>query len=159
MLRAPAPRDRAAAIELNASPEVCAYIGGAQPREVLERTIPEVQGNHPGQFAVELGGTTIGIITLNRRDARHEAPPVDGKVELGYLFLPDAWGSGYATEACTAALRWFSSAVPGEPVVLTTQTANERSVRLAQRLGFTEAERFEAHGAEQLFAVREPAPL
>jgi hypothetical protein len=35
----------------------------------------------------------------------------------------------------------------GEPVVLFTQTANARSMRLAAKLGFTEVERFEAYGA------------
>lgn len=39
--------------------------------------------------------------------------------------------------------------LPGEPVVLATQTANVRSLRLAAKLGFTEVERFEEWGAEQ----------
>lgn len=41
--------------------------------------------------------------------------------------------------------------LPGEPVVLTTQTANHRSMRLAAKLGFTEVARFEEYGAEQWF--------
>jgi RimJ/RimL family protein N-acetyltransferase len=73
--------------------------------------------------------------------------------ELGYMFLPEAWGCGYAAEACTAALDWFAGALPSEPVVLRTQTANDRSMRLAAKLGFTEVERFEEYGAEQWFGV------
>jgi RimJ/RimL family protein N-acetyltransferase len=38
-------------------------------------------------------------------------------------------------------------------VVLRTQTTNERSMRLAAKLGFTEVERFEDYGAEQWFGV------
>jgi RimJ/RimL family protein N-acetyltransferase len=38
-------------------------------------------------------------------------------------------------------------------VVLFTQTASVRSMRLAAKLGFTEVERFEAYGAEQWFGV------
>ncbi|GGV22179.1 hypothetical protein GCM10010260_73010 [Streptomyces filipinensis] len=45
--------------------------------------------------------------------------------------------------------RWFADALPGEPAVLATQTANARSMRLAAKLGFIEVERFEAYGAEQ----------
>jgi hypothetical protein len=62
-------------------------------------------------------------------------------------------GHGYADEACTAALGWFAGTLPGEPVTLRTQTANDRSMRLAAKLGFTEAERFEDYGAEQWFGV------
>jgi RimJ/RimL family protein N-acetyltransferase len=43
-----------------------------------------------------------------------------------------------------------------EPVVLFTQTANARSMRLAAKLGFTEVERFEAYGAEQWFGMWSP---
>jgi RimJ/RimL family protein N-acetyltransferase len=62
-------------------------------------------------------------------------------------------GHGYAAEACAAALGWFAGALPGEPVALTTQTANDRSMRLAARLGFVEVERFEMYGAEQWFGL------
>ncbi|WP_108491680.1 GNAT family N-acetyltransferase [Promicromonospora sp. AC04] len=156
LLREPEVQDRAVAIELNASPEVGAYIGGAQPRDELERTLPAVPRGRPGQFVVDLDGAMIGLVQLDRRDAEYEVRPAVGKVELGYLFLPEAWGYGYAAEACAAALDWFAGALPGEPVVLATQTANDRSMRLAVRLGFTEVERLEAYGAEQWFGVRSP---
>ena len=77
-----------------------------------------------------------------------------GEAELGYLFLPSAWGRGYAAEACAAVLAWSDDALPGEPLVLCTQTANVSSMRLAERLGFAEVERFEEFGAEQWFGVR-----
>jgi RimJ/RimL family protein N-acetyltransferase len=38
-------------------------------------------------------------------------------------------------------------------VVLSTQTANDRSMRVAAKLGFAEVERFEEYGAEQWFGV------
>ncbi|GAA3827195.1 hypothetical protein GCM10022206_77360 [Streptomyces chiangmaiensis] len=56
------------------------------------------------------------------------------------MFLPRAWGFGYAGEACAAALDWFDGVLPGEPV-LRTQTANLGSMRLEAKLGFTEVER------------------
>ena len=151
MLREPEARDRAAVIELFASPVVGAYLGGPRPREELERTVPEVPVGRPGFFVVALDGAMIGTVTLDRRDATrpgHVRPDVED-AELGYLFLPEAWGRGYAAEACAAALEWFAGAAPGEPVLLCTQTANDRSMRLAAKLGFTEVERFEEWGAEQ----------
>ena len=153
VLRESEARDRAALIELFASPEVGTYIGGARPRDELERTVPEVPGRRPGFFVVDLDGAMIGMITFDRRDAEQPGPvrPDGGEAWLGYLFLPEAWGRGYAAEACAAALGWFADALPGEPVVLCTQAANDRAMRLAAKLGFTEVERFEAFGAEQWF--------
>jgi RimJ/RimL family protein N-acetyltransferase len=85
----------------------------------------------------------VGQIIL-RRATGHGPQAAAGKAELGYLFLPEAWGFGYAAEACAAALGWFADELLGEPVVLFTQTANVRSMRLTAKLGFTEVERFEA---------------
>jgi RimJ/RimL family protein N-acetyltransferase len=155
VLRASESRDRAAFIELNASPEVGTYIGGPRPRDELERALPETPDRRPGLFVIELDGAMIGTIELNRRDAEHRSHvrPDAGEAELGYLFLPEAWGRGYAAEACAAALGWFAEALPGEPVALYTQTANDRSMRLAAKLGFTEVQRFEEWGAEQWMGV------
>ena len=152
VLRESEPRDRTAYIELLASPEVNAYLGGARSRDEVEREMPEVPGRWPGSFVVELDGTMIGQILLRR--ATEHRPAAVGKADLGYLFLPRAWGFGYAGEACTAALDWFDGVLPGEPVVLATQTANVSSMRLAAKLGFTEVERFEAWGAEQWLGMR-----
>jgi RimJ/RimL family protein N-acetyltransferase len=155
LLRESEARDRAGIIELNASPEVSAYLGGPRPRDELERVVPEVPGRRPGFFVVELDGAMIGTIQLDPRDPERPSyrRPEAGETELGYLFLPQAWGYGYATEACTAALDWFADALPGQSVVLCTQTANDRSMRLAAQLGFTEEERYEAWGTEQWFGV------
>ncbi|MEW2257566.1 GNAT family N-acetyltransferase [Streptomyces sp. NPDC047869] len=155
VLREPEARDRAAVIELFTSPEVGVYIGGPRPRDEVERQLPETPERRPGRFVVELDGALIGTIELNRPDAEHRSRvrPDAGEVELGYLFLPRAWGRGYAAEACAAVLGWFAAALPGEPVVLCTQTANDRSMRLAVKLGFTEVRRFEEWGAEQWMGV------
>lgn len=157
MLRGPEARDRAAFIQLLASPEVGTYLGGSRPRDELEREMPGTPERFPGLFAVELDGATIGQVILRRAEVSPLRSPVAaGKAELGYLLLPQAWGYGYAAEACAAALDWLDDALPGEPVVLFTQTANVRSMRLAARLGFTEIERYEAWGAEQWFGMRPP---
>jgi RimJ/RimL family protein N-acetyltransferase len=159
VLREPEARDRTAVIELFASQEVGTYIGGARPRDELERAVPEVPRRRAGLFVVELDGAMIGTVTLDRRDSERpgQVGQDAGEVALGYLFLPEAWGFGYAAEACAAALDWFADALPGEPVVLYTQTANARSMRLAAKLGFTELTRFEAYGAKQWSGIRSSA--
>ncbi|MCF2526952.1 GNAT family N-acetyltransferase [Yinghuangia soli] len=155
VLREPAAGDRAAVVELFTSAEVGTYIGGPREREEFERSVPAVPVGRPGLFVVDLGGAMIGMVTVDERGpgrpvrARHEGP----EVELGYMLLPQAWGHGYTAEACAAVLDWCAQALPGAPVVLTTQTANERSMRLAAKLGFAEVRRYEEWGAEQWFGV------
>ncbi|MDQ0402795.1 GNAT family N-acetyltransferase [Streptomyces sp. NPDC000349] len=156
VLREPEARDRPVFVELLASAEVHTHLGGPRPREVLERELPAVPERWPGSLVVDLDGAMIGQILLRRASERHR-PAASGKVDLGYLFLPRAWGFGYAAESCAAALDWFDAALPGEPVVLATQTANVGSMRLAARLGFTEVERFWAWDAEQWLGLRPPA--
>jgi RimJ/RimL family protein N-acetyltransferase len=153
VLREPEARDREVFIELLASPEVHTYLGGPRPRADLEREMPEVPERWAGSFVVELDGSMIGHILLRRMPEQARPAPA-GKADLGYLFLPQAWGHGYATEACAAALDWLTDAFPGEPVVLTTQSANVASMRLAAKLGFVEVERFEAWDAEQWLGMR-----
>ncbi|MFD8477854.1 GNAT family N-acetyltransferase [Kitasatospora sp. NPDC059673] len=159
VLREPEARDRAAVIDLFTSPEAREYLGGPRPRAEVEQAMPETPTRRPGVFVAELDGTMIGLVTLDRRDTDRpgHVRPEGLEPELSYLFLPHAWGHGYATEACTAALGWFDGALPGEPVVLCTQTANERAMRLATKLGFAEVERFEEFSAEQWFGVRLPS--
>ncbi|MGH3350299.1 MAG: GNAT family N-acetyltransferase [Nocardioides sp.] len=154
MLRETRQKDRRALAELLSSEIVQAYLGGPQhTREELEQLIPADPNTRPGIFAVEHAGHLIGRITVQRRDAAwaHHVRDEGDEVELGYEFLPTSWGRGLATEATQAALGWISATLPGEPVVLTTQVANERSLRLARRLGFVEVERFVGYGAEQWF--------
>jgi RimJ/RimL family protein N-acetyltransferase len=155
VLRESEARDRAAFLELLTSPEVHAYLGGPRPRDELERELSGAPERWPGSFVVDRDGAMIGQILL-RRATRHRRRAAVGKADLGYLFLPRAWGFGYAAEACAAALHWFDGVLPGEPVVLTTQTANGASMRLAAKLGFTEVERFQAWDAEQWLGLRSP---
>src|ERR1700751_4909588 len=113
VLREPEARDRAAGIELLASPEVGTYIGGPRPRGELEHAMPGAPERRPGLFVVDLEGAMIGTITFDRREPESQGHvrPDGREAELGYLLLPEAWGFGYAAEACAAALDWFAGAL------------------------------------------------
>ncbi|MEU6426505.1 GNAT family N-acetyltransferase [Microbispora sp. NPDC046973] len=79
-----------------------------------------------------------------------------GELELGYVLRRSAWGAGFAYEAATAALRAAADELPDQPVLVVTQTANQRSLKLAARLGFRTVSTFEEFDAEQTLCA---APL
>src|SRR5258708_10043191 len=66
VLREPEARDRAACIELLASPEVGTYLGGPRPRDELEREMPGAPERRPGHFIVDLDGAMIVQVILGR---------------------------------------------------------------------------------------------
>lgn len=157
-MRASEASDRSTLIELFSSPEVGTYTGGGSDKDELEQVMPAVPGCRSGFFVVELNGSAIGIVTLDRLDREHRSDvrPDVGDVEIGYLFLPHEWGKGFASEACATVLAWLDRTRFNESVVACAQVANPQSVRVAQKLGFTEVDRFEEFGAEQWFGVRQP---
>lgn len=82
-------------------------------------------------MAVTLRGEDlyIGECTINR--------VVDGYLgELGYLFLREYWGKGYAAEAAQAVLDYAAGKLRLGRMCACIDAANTRSVRLAERLGF-----------------------
>ncbi|MEU4836406.1 GNAT family N-acetyltransferase [Streptosporangium sp. NPDC023615] len=155
--------DREGFVELHTDPGVQAYIGGPRPRGDVERRFDAaIAGatSRPGNYVIADGTTNrfVGTLMLDGRSADgpgHVTEDGEG-LELGYVLGRGAWGAGFAFEAATAALRAAAGELPDRPVSLVTRTANERSLRLAARLGFRPAGTFEEYGAEQTLCT---APL
>jgi ribosomal-protein-alanine N-acetyltransferase len=57
--------------------------------------------------------------------------------ELGYCFLPENWGNGYATEAAAALLDWAYATVDLNRVQSEVDTRNPASARVLEKLGFS----------------------
>ena len=91
VLREPEPRGRQALIDLFTSVEVGKYIGGARPRHDFEQRLPE-DNRRPGLLAVELDGTMIGIVTLDRLDSDQKGHirPEGNEVAWPHASHPDA---------------------------------------------------------------------
>jgi RimJ/RimL family protein N-acetyltransferase len=115
-----------------------------------------VPAAHPGILAVEIEGSFAGAVSLTRRDPDlpGHVRPEGNELEVSYTFLPRYWGRGYAAEAVAAALDWVAALVLDKEVILCTQVANERSLRLAERLGFEEVGRFHQFDAWQWLGGR-----
>jgi RimJ/RimL family protein N-acetyltransferase len=90
---------------------------------------------HVGDFlalAVELDGEVIGDVSMHLRTIA----PETRFVEIGWLQLPEYSGRGYATEAASAMLDFAFTAVQACWATAVIFADNERSMALAERLGF-----------------------
>jgi len=151
-------QDREGLIALLVSADVRRFLGGPLDRAVAESHVSATPIVRPGRFTVEKDDLFLGTVMVDRRSASRPGhlAPMASEVEISYTFLPPWWGSGFATEAVECVLNWIASVLPGEPVVLCTQLANDASVRLAKRVGFTQHQRFVEFGAEQWFGYTTP---
>ena len=57
-------------------------------------------------------------------------------VDLGFAFLPDYWGRGYAYEAAAAVVSYAASALGLKRIVAIASADNDSSAKLLEKLGF-----------------------
>jgi RimJ/RimL family protein N-acetyltransferase len=111
----------------------------------------------PGSYVIADNSTNefLGTMMLGRRPGDVPGHVIEGgeELELSYVLRRRAWGNGFAFEAATALLQAAADELPDQPVVLVTQSANERSLKLATRLGFTVADTFDQFDAQQTLGV------
>jgi ribosomal-protein-alanine N-acetyltransferase len=74
-------------------------------------------------------GERAGLVTLIQRDY------LDA-FDIGFAFLPEYWGCGYAFEAVTAVLQHLSLVRPQEKIYAVTLPENAASIKLLGKLGF-----------------------
>lgn len=87
--------------------------------------------------------TAIGLIVLS--------PHKDGAgYEVSYEFHPASWGQGLACEATACVVDHAISDLGLQKVIAETQSENAASCRMLKRLGFTEENRLERFGAQQI---------
>lgn len=81
-------------------------------------------------FAVCLDGKVIGYVAFNVRESGYE---------IGYAFLADFQGKGYAKESIAALIGAIKKEVPTAKITAGTALENVPSVKLLQALGFRQA--------------------
>jgi RimJ/RimL family protein N-acetyltransferase len=145
-----------------ADPEVVRHLGGTPfSREDTWRKMLA----SPGLWAI-LGfgywvaercedGAYLGQIGFGdfKRDV---TPSIEGMPEMGWIFAPHAQGKGYAAEAVAAGLAWADAALPGREIVAIIDPGNDRSIRLAERSGFSGREDAVYRNAPTLLFRRPP---
>jgi RimJ/RimL family protein N-acetyltransferase len=83
-----------------------------------------------GLFLITLKSenTRIGLCGLIKRDGLDD-------VDIGYAFMPQFWGQGYASEAATAVLHYGTNTLGLKRIVAITSPDNYSSMRVLEKIG------------------------
>ena len=129
--------DAAFMLDLLNQPSFIKYIGDRnvrdlrQAREFIEHRLRASYQNFGyGLWTVELRetGELVGICGFVKRDVLPDA-------DIGFAFLPDFEGKGYAFEAAAATLKYGREKLNFGRVLAITSPDNERSGRLLEKIG------------------------
>ncbi|GAA3287856.1 GNAT family N-acetyltransferase [Dactylosporangium vinaceum] len=136
VLREPRVDDAGAVFVFRGDPQVQRY--NDEPLRTLQETeafieylLAEAAAGLRRHFALEVGGTVVGLMGLHSWQPRHR------RAELGYDIAKEHWGRGYGTEAGRAVLAFGFTAMRLHRIHARTIADNDRSVHLLQSLGFT----------------------
>ncbi|MGY0218703.1 GNAT family N-acetyltransferase [Endozoicomonadaceae bacterium StTr2] len=112
---------------------------------LVNKLISSYQEHGYGLYAVELKdtGQVIGMSGLVRREGLEHA-------DIGFGFLPDYMGQGYAYEASEAVMKFARDELALDPVLAITIKENDRSIKLLNKLGLKHSQPIEWNGEEIL---------
>ena len=146
-------------LDLLNQPSFIKYIGDRNVRTVEQaeefietRYQKSYEDNGYGLYLVELKPTVhspqsaikaIGICGFVKRD---NLPNSD----IGFAFLPEFEGKGYAFESAEAVLKWGEKALNLRRVLAITIINNKSSIRLLEKLGFKFEQIIEMASGEKL---------
>ena len=94
-------------------------------------------------------GRPLGLCGLAKRDFLDD-------VDIGYAFLPQHWGRGYAFEAARGVLAHAKHDIGLKRIVATVRAENAASIKLLEKLGLRFERTFQAPDSTrelQLFAM------
>lgn len=125
-------------------PQVYAHIEGDPPASV-EALADKYAAIAVGPQRPEIANQTWRDCCVRRADTGQaigvvEATVIEDRAEVAYLVGVESWGQGYAFEATTWYHGWLPEQSPISSYWVTILPTNQRSIRLAERLGYTRVE-------------------
>lgn len=139
-LRPWSPADADAIVDMNFDPQVNRYLAG--PWDDRQKHHAELL-NRIQRSGFPAG---LGYWTITERDGPDQfrgyvvLMPLDRRgpeIEVGWRLPVSQWGKGFATEAAGRLVSHAFEALGAPAVLATVHPAHDRSIRVAERLGFT----------------------
>lgn len=123
-------------VQLNSKPEVLQYLhevpvkDEAHATEILTNIILPQYANNLGRWGAHIKdtGEFIGWCGLKYR------PEMD-ETDLGYRFLPQHWGKGYATEAAKYTLEYGLNTLQLKTITGRAHIENTGSLKVLEKIG------------------------
>lgn len=138
---------------MDSDPEVMKYLGKPvinvdESKEAIKMIQKQYEENGVGRLAVieKESGLMIGWSGLKLLKQ-----PINGHVntlDLGYRFIPEFWGKGYAIEAARASLEYGFNELEAEVIYAYADSGNTGSNYILKKLGFKNTEEFEDSGVK-----------
>jgi len=134
---------------LDSNPEVMKYIGvpvlteKSQALEVIRKIRKQYDENGTGRLAVIEKETGLLIGWSGLKFLTEEINGYKNVLELGYRYLPDSWGKGYAMEAARASLDLGFIDMKADIIYAYAHFENEGSNHILTKLGFEKTGEFE----------------
>jgi [ribosomal protein S5]-alanine N-acetyltransferase len=132
--------------KLYVNEEVRKFLGGIRQEDSIITVLEEMLNASDNSFywVVREKHTNdfIGLVSL---DPHHDG----ADLEISYQLLPNWWGAGYATEVVKEIISFAVNELNLQKVVAETQTANQSSCRLLEKLGMEIERKIFRFGAEQ----------
>ncbi len=138
---------------LQGDPDVMRYIRPVKTREesdaVLREALASPEPETGGRWMIDekVSGRFVGTFAII------PVPYDPLKIQLGYAFVPESWGRGYATEVTRAGLAYFREHTKLNEIYAITETPNEASQKVLLKAGFSFLEKRMEDGKELLVFI------
>jgi [ribosomal protein S5]-alanine N-acetyltransferase len=126
---------------LHGDPQVMQYIRPAEDREACDKRFEDsilhaTPHDYLGRWAVDEkeSGRFVGCFVIC------PIPKQEERIQLGYSFIPEVWGRGYATEASKAGVDYFYNRTPLTEIYGVTEIPNIASQKVLLKAGFKQIE-------------------
>ncbi|PIF46942.1 RimJ/RimL family protein N-acetyltransferase [Chryseobacterium sp. 52] len=133
---------------LDSNPEVMKYIGVPvlteqnQSLDVIRMIRKQYEDNGTGRLAVIEKETGLFIGWSGLKLLTEEINGYNNILDLGYRFLPESWGKGYALESAIASLELGFNEMDADIIYAHAHDGNDGSNHILKKLGFEKTGEF-----------------